>query len=84
MPAMKSHPGRGAVSGGDHLLDPACETPERVMHRSHITDETVGAAQFGTERTTETKIARKNTASFGLIGLVPNAMVKPFYKLSRG
>jgi hypothetical protein len=35
-------------------------------------------------RTTETKIVRKNTASFGLIGLVPNAMVKPFHKLSRG
>jgi hypothetical protein len=54
------------------------------MHRSHISDETVGTTQFGTERTTETKIARKNFASFGLVGLVPNEMIKPFHKLSRG
>jgi hypothetical protein len=84
MAAMKKHPCRRVVGGGDHFLDLACETAERVMHRSHISDEAVRSAQFGTERTSETKVARKNPASFGLVGLVPNAMIKPFYKRSRG
>src|SRR5690348_1919651 len=84
MAAMKSHARRRVVGGGDHLLDLARETAERVVHRSHIGDKPVRSAQFRTKRTSKTKVAVENSARFGLVSLVPNVMIKPFYELSRG
>ncbi|HEY2243650.1 MAG TPA: hypothetical protein VGH47_05435 [Xanthobacteraceae bacterium] len=81
--AVKTHPRRRLVAHSDHLVDLARETAERGMYRSHISDEPVRPAQFGTERATEPKVTSKNSARFALVGLVPDEIVKPLYKLSR-
>src|SRR5262249_60531638 len=84
MTAVASAARRRIVARGDSLLDLAGEAFEHGMNRAQIGDEAVRPAQFGTERAVETKVASKHSASFGLVGLVPNDMIKPFHKLSGG
>src|ERR1700733_1491199 len=83
VPAAKTHARRGAIVRLDHLLDGADEILQRSVDRPQIGDKADRPAQFGPERSAETKAGAENFVGLGLVRLVPDHMVKTFDQLTR-